>query len=101
MAFRRRCNKISYNLRKNQYSQLLAVKRDRSERRISELEDIIKDRKTLHWDDKYGKDAIGDEEDEGWSVEKANVKARERVRQIAEHVVNEEMEHRDYVKFES
>lgn len=25
MQFRRRCNKVSYNLRKNQYAQLLAV----------------------------------------------------------------------------
>ena len=83
MAFRRRCNKISYNLRKNQYAQLLAVKKDRTQRRISELEDIIKDKKTLHWDDKYGKDAIKDEGEEKWSVEKANAKARERVRLLA------------------
>lgn len=101
MAFRRRCNKVSYNLRKNQYAQLLSVKLDRTQRRISELEDIIKDKKSLHWDDKYGNDAIKDEGEESWSIEKANAKARERVRQIAEHVVNEEMEHRDYVKFES
>ena len=80
MAFRRRCNKISYNLRKNQYAQLLAVKLDRTQRRISELENIIKDKKTLHWDDKYGKDSIKDEGKERWSVEKANAKARERVR---------------------
>ena len=83
MAFRRRCNKVSYNLRKNQYAQLLAVIKDRTERRISELEDIIKDRKTLHWDDKYGKDAVKDEGEEKWSVEKASAKARERVRLLA------------------
>lgn len=29
MAFRKRCNTISYNLRKNQYAQALAVKKDR------------------------------------------------------------------------
>ena len=97
MAFRRRCNKVSYNLRKNQYAQLLSVKRDRSERRISELEDTIKDKKTLHWNDKYGKDAIRDEGEEKWSVEKANLKARERVRLLAmaQDIIDEAEEEED------
>ena len=72
------------------------MKRDRSERRISELEDIIKDRKTLHWDDKYGKDAIRDEGEEKWSVEKVNAKARERIRLLAmaEDIIDESEQER-------
>lgn len=34
MEFRMRCNKISYNLRKNQYAKMLAVRRDRLEDRV-------------------------------------------------------------------
>lgn len=29
LAFRQRCNKIAYNLRKNQYAQMLAMKKYR------------------------------------------------------------------------
>ena len=83
MAFRRRCNKISYNLRKNQYAQLLAVRIDRAQRRISDIEDILLDRDTLHWDDKYGESAKKDE-DKPWSVEEANAKARARVKLLAQ-----------------
>ena len=83
MAFRRRCNKVSYNLRKNQYAQLLAVGRDRVQRRISELEDIIEDKDSLHWNDKYGEDAQRDEGKEPWSIEKANARARERIKLLA------------------
>ena len=61
MAFRRRCNKVSYNLRKNQYA----------------------DRKTLHWDDKYGQEAVGDEGEEEWTLDKVDSKARERIRLLA------------------
>ena len=74
---------MSYNLRKNQYAQLLSVKKDRTEKRISELEDIIKDKKTLHWEDKYGWDAPRDEGNEAWSIDKANANARERIRLLA------------------
>lgn len=81
--FRRRCNKISYNLRKNQYSQLISVRIDRTRNRISELEDIIADKDTLHWDDKYGWEAKKDDGEEVWTVEKANAKARERIRLLA------------------
>lgn len=84
MAFRRRCNKVSYNLRKNQYAQLLAVRKDRTQNRISELEELIKDKKTLHWDDKYGTDASRDDGEEPWSVEDANAKARARIKLLAE-----------------
>ena len=92
MAFRRRCNKVSYNLRKNQYAQLLAVRIDRTQRRISEVEDIIKDKDTLHWNDKYGADAKGDDGEEPWTVEKANEKARARIKLLAEaeEVIEEE-----------
>ena len=81
--FRRRCNKISYNLRKNQYSQLISVRIDRTRNRISELEDIIADKDTLHWDDKYGWEAKKDDGEEVWTVEKANAKSRERIRLLA------------------
>lgn len=84
MAFRRRCNKVSYNLRKNQYAQLLAVRIDRTRNRISELDDIIKDKNTLHWDDKYGADAIQDEGAAKWGVEEANIKARSRIKLLAQ-----------------
>ena len=84
MAFRRRCNKVSYNLRKNQYAQLLQVRIDRTQRRISELDDAIRDRKTLHWDDKYGADAHRDEGDAKWSIEEANAKARARIKLLAQ-----------------
>jgi hypothetical protein len=96
MAFRRRCNKVSYNLRKNQYSQLLAVKKDRTQRRISELEDIIKDRKTLHWDDKYGQEAVRDEGEEEWTLAKVDAKARERIRLLAmaEDIIDESEQER-------
>ena len=80
MQFRRRCNKVSYNLRKNQYAQLLAVQIDRAERRIEELEDIIESKDTLHWDDKYGEDANRDDGEPEWTVEQANANARERIR---------------------
>ena len=84
MQFRRRCNKVSYNLRKNQYAQLLAVQIDRAERRIEELEDTIESRDTLHWDDKYGEDAERDDGEPKWTVEQANAKARERIRLLAQ-----------------
>lgn len=83
-AFKRRCNKVSYNLRKNQYTQLLAVRKDRTQRRISEIEDIIADKDTLHWDDKYGTDAQKGDGEEKWTVEKVDAKARARIKLIAQ-----------------
>lgn len=100
MLFRRRCNKVSYNLRKNQYAQLLSVRIDRTQRRISELDDIIKDKDTLHWEDKYGWEAKKDDGEEVWTVEKANAKARERIRLIAESVVKEEATYRECARME-
>ena len=84
MQFRRRCNKVSYNLRKNQYAQLLAVQIDRADRRIEELEDIIESKDTLHWDDKYGSDAKRDDGESEWTVEQANANARERIRLLVQ-----------------
>ena len=43
------------------------------------MEDIIQDKNTLHWDDKYGWDAQRDDDD-SWGVEKVSAKARERIR---------------------
>ena len=68
-AFRRRCNKISFNLRKNQYAHLLRVRIDRTQQRISEIDDIINDKDTIHWDDKYGAEAQHDDGAEPWSIE--------------------------------
>ena len=82
MAFRRRCNKVSYNLRKNQYAQLLAVKIDRTERRIQELGDILANRDTLHWDDKYGEEGRKDD-DEVWSIDDIQVSKKAKIHLIA------------------
>jgi hypothetical protein len=82
MAFRRRCNKVSYNLRKNQYAQLLAVKIDRTERRIQELGDILANKDTLHWDDKYGEEGRK-EDDEVWSIDDIQVSKKAKIHLIA------------------
>ena len=84
MAFRRRCNKVSYNLRRNQYAQLLAVKIDRTERRIQELGDILANKDTLHWDDKYGEEGRkGDDDDEVWSIDDIKVSKKTKIHLIA------------------
>ena len=84
MAFRKRCNKVSYNLRKNQYAHLLSVRIDRAQNRILELENLIEDWDTLHWDDKYGASAKKDEGGKQWSLEDVDAKARERIKLLAE-----------------
>jgi hypothetical protein len=91
MEFRKRCNKISYNLRKNQYAQLLSVRIDRTEKRISEIEDAIKDTDTLQWDDKYGWEAERDEGEGKWNLDKASSSAKQRVRLVsmAQNVIGE------------
>lgn len=88
MAFRRKCNKISYNLRKNQYAQLLAVRIDRTQNRIQEIQDMLQGRDTLHWDDKYGPQA---QKDDGWSIEQVSAAARARIRLLvqAEDIIDE------------
>lgn len=63
--FCRKCNTVSYNLRKNQYAQLIEVKRERTQQRILELQDIIADEGVLHWKDKYGWEAKKAEESDG------------------------------------
>ena len=73
---------MSYNLRKNQYAQLLAVKIDRTERRIQELGDILANKDTLHWDDKYGEEGH-QEDDEVWSIDDIQVSKKTKIHLIA------------------
>lgn len=68
MEFRRRCNKVAYNLRKNQYANMLAIKKDRLANRITELKDLMNDRRRLKYDDKYGADAK-EKELKPWSMD--------------------------------
>ena len=57
MAFRKRCNTVAYNLRKNQYAQMLAVKKDRIQNIMLALKDKMEgDDDYLQWHDKYGKE---------------------------------------------
>ena len=67
MAFRRECNKVSYNLRRNQYAKLLSVKKDRALERLAGLQDAIEGRSTLKWKDKYGAEATPNEDKAKWS----------------------------------
>ena len=88
--FRRRCNKISYNLRKNQCRQLLAVKLDNIQRRILEIQDILQNKDTLKWRDKYGWEAKNEEQTKKeWSVSDADPKlvAKARLELLAEGIV--------------
>ena len=72
IEFRKRCNKVSYNLRKNQYAQLLAVKKDRLDNLVKELRDRIENADVLHYKDKYGWEAKKEqdalEEQKEWSL---------------------------------
>lgn len=67
MEFRRRCNRISYNLRKNQYAQMLAMEKDRLQDLVNTLTDRMEDGDRLKFPDKYGEEAKKDEEKE-WSM---------------------------------
>ena len=51
---------------------------------------IIQDKKTLHWDDKYGWDAPRDEGNEAWSIDKANAKGRIRLMAMAQKAMSGE-----------
>ena len=82
MDFRKRCNKIAYNLRKNQYAQLLAVKKERLQNRISQLEDLLRDSNKLQWKDKYGWEAKKEEEKE-WSIDNVTDEAKKRIEDLA------------------
>jgi hypothetical protein len=78
MEFRKRCNKISYNLRINQYHQVLSMKKHRLEERIEQLTDIIENRAHLKYHDKYGKDGKKDELPE-WSMKDVTEKQARRI----------------------
>ena len=82
MAFRKRCNKIAYNLRKNQYAQLLATKRVKIQDLIAELQDKRLKRGTLQYPDKYGWEAKKDEE-KPWSIDDVTDEQAARVRLLA------------------
>jgi gas vesicle protein len=56
MQFRRKCNKIAYNLRKNQYAQMISMQKVRIQDMIHTLTDKIQDRDQLKFHDKYGKE---------------------------------------------
>lgn len=71
MEFRKKCNKVAFNLRKNQYKQSLLVQREKLEKLIMELKDKIGNRGRLHYQDKYGWDAKEEEEKE-WTVADAS-----------------------------
>ena len=86
MQFRRKCNKISYNLRKNQYATALAVRKDRLQNRILELTDKLENMNSLQYPDKYGWEAVRDEDDEkkSWSLADVGKKQRESTMVFAE-----------------
>lgn len=67
-AWRRHCNTIAYNLRKNQYSKMLEMEKVRLEDVINELQGKLSgDNRTLKYDDKYGREA---KEEQDKSVKK-------------------------------
>ena len=68
MAFRRRCNKISFNLRCNQYAKMLSMRREKIQNYIHELKMKLNGFGLLKHHDKYGKDAWEELEPE-WSIE--------------------------------
>ena len=77
MDFRRRCNKVAYNLRKNQYAKMLKMRKVKVEELIDELKSKKENKDTLKYDDKYGSEAKKSEGKE-WS-EKDITKSQEKV----------------------
>ena len=73
MEFRKSCNRISFNLRKNQYAEMLAIRRSRLENKVNELKVKSVDSGNLKYNDKYGweakKEQDADLEDNKWSLE--------------------------------
>lgn len=81
--FRRRCNKISYNLRKNQYAEMLAISKDRHLKRMNELQELMKDTNTLKWKDKYGWEAKKEEE-KTWSMKDVTKEQADRIKPFSD-----------------
>ena len=73
LAFRKKCNQVSYNLRKNQYLKILAMERENLEERIQELKDQLDMDNDLKWHDKYGREAVKEDE-KPWTIEDAKKK---------------------------
>ena len=82
LEFRRVCNKIAYNLRKNQYAELLAVRKERLLNRMNELAEKMKDTNKLKWNDKYGWEAKKEEEKQ-WSLVDVTDKQKDRIEKLA------------------
>lgn len=82
LEFRRVCNKIAYNLRKNQYAELLAVRKERLLNRMNELAEKMKDTNKLKWNDKYGWEAKKEEEKQ-WSLADVTDKQKDRIEKLA------------------
>lgn len=70
MEFRKKCNRIAYNLRKNQYAKMLAMQKVKIRDMIDTLTEKLKAKDYLRWKDKYGKDAQV-QETKAWRVEDA------------------------------
>lgn len=84
LEFRRRCNKISFNLRKNQYAEMLNIKRDKLSNIIADLRNKIDSMNELKYHDKYGEEGAKEHrEDDGWSV---NDVTREQLEYVEEQV---------------
>lgn len=72
MEFRKSCNRISFNLRKNQYAEMLAMRRSRLENRVNELKVKSADSGNLKYNDKYGWEAKKEQDaalEDKWSLE--------------------------------
>ena len=68
LKFRKRCNRISYNLRKNQWSQMLSMEIERLQNQIIEIEDNLAETEYLKFNDLYGWEAKDAETvDKPWS----------------------------------
>ena len=69
MNFRKRCNKIAYNLRKNHYAKMLSMEKVKLQDIVNDLTDKLGNRHNLKFHDKYGFDAKKDEGEKKWSID--------------------------------
>lgn len=100
MEFRKRCNKISYNLRKNQYLQMLEIDKSRLERMVQDLRDRVEGKDVLEFKDKYGWEAK-ESELEPWSMADVTEKQAERIRMFVkadEYIKSQSESERQYKK---